>query len=52
MGKYINNIGKADSAISTFIAGKIGGTSAVIGIFVGIVLVAAGIAIIARENDL
>ncbi len=45
-------IGEADSATSTFIAGKIGGTSAVIGIFVGIVLVVVGIAIIARKNDL
>ncbi len=45
-------IGEADSATSTFIASKIGGTSAVIGIFLGIVLVVVGIAIIARENDL
>ncbi len=45
-------IGEADSATSTFIASKIGGTSAVIGIFLGIVLVVVGIAIIARKNDL
>ncbi len=43
-------IDEADSATSTFIAGKIGGTSAVIGIFVGIVLVVVGIAIIARKK--
>ncbi len=43
-------IGGANGSTSIFIAGKIGGTTAVIGIFVGIILLIGGIIIIARKQ--
>lgn len=43
-------IGEADGPTSIFIAGKIGGTSAVIGVLVGIILIILGIAINVRKK--
>lgn len=42
--------GGADGPTSVFVAGKIGGTSTVIGIILGIALLTAGIFIIARKK--
>lgn len=43
-------IGGADGPTSIFVAGKIGGTPAIIEIIVGIVLLAIGIFIFARKK--
>lgn len=40
----------ADGPTSIFVAGKIGGTWAVIGIPAGIILLASGVVMIARKN--
>ncbi len=50
MARSVSIIGGADGPTSIFIAGKIGGTSAVIGIILGIVLLTAGIFMIARKK--
>ncbi len=43
-------IGGADGPTSIFVAGKIGGFSAMTGVIAGIVLLAAGIFVIARKK--
>ena len=43
VAKSVSVIGGADGPTSIFVAGKIGGTPAIIGIIVGIVLLAIGI---------
>lgn len=43
-------INEANGPTSIFIAGKIGGTSAVIGVLVGIILIILGVAIIVRKK--
>ena len=48
--KSVSVIGGADGPTSIFVAGKIGGTPAIIGIIVGIVLLAIGIFIFARKK--
>ena len=48
--KSVSVIGGADGPTSIFVAGKIGGTPAIIGIIVGIVLLAIGILIFARKK--
>ena len=48
--KSVSVIGVADGPTSIFVAGKIGGTPAIIGIIVGIVLLAIGIFIFARKK--
>ena len=48
--KSVSVIGGADGPTSIFVAGKIGGTPAIIGIIVGIVLFAIGIFIFARKK--
>lgn len=45
-------IGGADGPTSIFIAGKVGSTSAIRGIIVGIVLFAVGILVITKKNNL
>lgn len=50
MARSVSVIGGADGPTSIFIAGKIGGTSAVIGIVMGIVLLTAGILMIVRKK--
>lgn len=44
----VSVIGGADGPTSIFVAGKVGGTSAVAGIVAGIVLIAAGIFMIVK----
>ena len=46
----VNIIGGADGPTSIFLAGKVGGTSAVIGTITGIVLLSVVIFIIARRK--
>lgn len=46
----VSIIDGADGPTSVFVAGKIGGTSTVIGIIVGIVLLTAGIFMIAKKK--
>lgn len=46
----VSVIGGADGPTSIFLAGKIGGNSAVTGMIVGIVLLAVGIFIVARKK--
>ncbi|MDE7342098.1 MAG: sodium ion-translocating decarboxylase subunit beta [Lachnospiraceae bacterium] len=46
----VSVIGGADGPTSIFLAGKIGGNSAVTGMIVGIVLLAVGIFIAARKK--
>ena len=48
--KSVSVIGGADGPTSIFVAGKIGGTPAIIGIIVGIVLLAIGIFIFGRKK--
>ena len=48
--KSVSVIGGADGPTSIFVAGKIGGTPAITGIIVGIVLLAIGIFIFARTK--
>ena len=48
--RSVSIIGGADGPTSIFIAGKIGGTSIWIGMFVGIVLLITGILIIIRKK--
>ena len=48
--KSVSVIGGADGPTSIFVAGKIGGASAITGIIVGIVLLAVGIFIFARKK--
>ncbi len=48
--KSVSVIGGADGPTSIFVAGKIGGTPAITGIIVGIVLLAIGIFIFARKK--
>ena len=50
VAKSVSVIGGADGPTSIFVAGKIGGTPAIIGIIVGIVLLAIGIFIFARKK--
>lgn len=50
VARSVSIIGGADGPTSIFIAGKIGGSSAVIGILVGIVLLTVGIFVIARKK--
>ena len=50
VAKSVSVIGGADGSTSIFVAGKIGGTPAIIGIIVGIVLLAIGIFIFARKK--
>ena len=50
VAKSVSVIGGADGPTSIFVAGKIGGTPATIGIIVGIVLLAIGIFIFARKK--
>ena len=50
VAKSVSVIGGADGPTSIFVAGKIGGTPAIIGIIVGIVLLAIGILIFARKK--
>ena len=50
VAKSVSVIGGADGPTSIFVAGKIGGTPAITGIIVGIVLLAIGIFIFARKN--
>ena len=50
VAKSVSFIGGADGPTSIFIAGKIGGASAIIGIVVGIVLLAIGIFVFARKK--
>ena len=46
----VSIIGGADGPTSIFLAGKVGNTSAVLGVIVGIILFAAGIFMIARRK--
>lgn len=46
----ISIIGGADGPTSVFVAGKTGGIPAVIGIIIGIVLLAAGIFMVTRKK--
>ena len=48
--KSVSVIGGADGPTSIFVAGKIGGTPAITGIIVGIVLLAIGIFIFASKK--
>lgn len=48
--KSVSVIGGADGPTSIFVAGKIGGTPAITGIIMGIVLLAIGIFIFARKK--
>ena len=48
--KSVSVIGGADGPTSIFVGGKIGGTPAITGIIVGIVLLAIGIFIFARKK--
>ena len=50
VAKSVSVIGGADGPASIFVAGKIGGTPAITGIIVGIVLLAIGIFIFARKK--
>ncbi len=50
VARSVSIIGGADGPTSIFLAGKIGGTSAVIGMIAGIVLLTAGIFMIARKK--
>ena len=50
VAKSVSVIGGADGPTSICVAGKIGGTPAIIGIIVGIVLLAIGIFIFARKK--
>ena len=50
VAKSVSVIGGADGSTSIFVAGKIGGAPAIIGIIVGIVLLAIGIFIFARKK--
>ena len=50
VAKPVSVIGGADGPTSIFVAGKIGGTPAITGIIVGIVLLAIGIFIFARKK--
>lgn len=50
VAKSVSVIGGADGPTSIFVAGKIGGTPAIIEIIVGIVLLAIGIFIFARKK--
>ena len=50
VAKSVSVIGGADGPTSIFVAGKIGGTPAITGIIVGIVLLAIGIFIFARKK--
>lgn len=46
----VSVIGGADGPTSLFLAGKVGGTSAVTGIIAGIVLLATGIFMVVRKK--
>jgi oxaloacetate decarboxylase beta subunit len=46
----IKGQGEANGPTSIFIAGKIGGTSAIIGIFVGVILIIVGVSITVRKK--
>lgn len=46
----VSVIGGADGPISIFIAGKVGGTSAITDIIVGIALLAGGIFVLTRKK--
>lgn len=50
VAKSVSVIGGADGPTSIFIAGKVGGASAIIEIVVGIVLLAIGIFVFARKK--
>ena len=50
VAKSVSVIAGADGPTSIFVAGKIGGTPAIIGIIVGIVLLAIGIFIFGRKK--
>lgn len=50
VAKSMSIIGGADDPTSIFIAGKIGGASTIIGIFIGIVLLIVGIFIFTRKK--
>ena len=50
VAKSVSVIGGGDGPTSIFVAGKIGGTPAIIGIIVGTVLLAIGIFIFARKK--
>ena len=50
VARSVSVIGGADGPTSIFVAGKIGGFSAMTGVIAGIVLLAAGIFVIARKK--
>jgi len=50
VAKSVSIIGGADGPTSIFVAGKIGGFSAMTGMIAGIVLLAVGIFVIARKK--
>mgnify|MGYP006968293582 CR=1 FL=1 len=50
IGRSVSIIGGADGPTSIFVAGKVGGFSVIIGMIVGIILLIAGIFIIARKK--
>lgn len=50
VAKSVSVIGRTDGPTSIFVAGKIGGTPTIIGIIVGIILLAIGIFIFARKK--
>lgn len=50
VARSVSIIGGADGPTSIFLAGKIGGNSAAIGIIVGIVLLISGILMIVRKK--
>ena len=50
VAKSVSIIGGADGPTSIFVAGTVGGFSVIIGMIVGIVLLIAGIFIIARKK--
>lgn len=49
-GQISTVIGGADGPTSIFIAGKVGGASAAVGMIIGVVLLAAGIFMIVRKK--
>ena len=50
VAKSVSVIGGADGPTSIFLAGKVGDTSAVMGMVVGILLITAGIFMIVRKK--
>ena len=49
VAKSVSVIGGADGPTSIFVAGKIGGVSAIIGMIVGVVLLTVGIFVIGKK---